>query len=218
MDTWDRNELAVLFKATGMTGELCLTKDHLVVLESVVKENYETRLFLLLNHGHAAPYTDDGELQCAECRPNWDYKILPITTLLIQLLTPLHEQIAALETQLKTIHRLQDKYPNGAYGCCCLFDDEETQIEWCKAHGELRDKAAALTEELRLANLRSESLDRVVSDSTEEYVVLRAENEGLKKTITALKYLINNDSDAKGVGNEQNQTLQVPEGRTEIGL
>jgi hypothetical protein len=38
MDTWDRNESAVLFKATGMTGELCLTKDHLAALEAAVSK------------------------------------------------------------------------------------------------------------------------------------------------------------------------------------
>ena len=36
------------------------------------------------------------------------------------------------------------KYPNGANGCCCLFDDDDNQIQWCAPHADLRDKVVKL--------------------------------------------------------------------------
>lgn len=32
------------------------------------------------------------------------------------------------------------KYPNGANGCCCLFDNDQNQIAWCSIHAGLRDE------------------------------------------------------------------------------
>ena len=29
-------------------------------------------------------------------------------------------------------------------GCCCLFDKDENQINWCSVHAELRDERDAL--------------------------------------------------------------------------
>jgi len=53
------------------------------------------------------------------------------------------------------------KYPNGADGCCCLFDDNENQVQWCTPHAELRDENDALTAErdklkARVAELEAE--------------------------------------------------------------
>ena len=39
------------------------------------------------------------------------------------------------------------KYPNGADGCCCLFDKDQNQIGWCSVHAEPRDEIAALKKE-----------------------------------------------------------------------
>lgn len=32
-----------------------------------------------------------------------------------------------------------NKYPNGASGCCCLFDDDYNQIVWCEEHKKLKE-------------------------------------------------------------------------------
>ena len=42
------------------------------------------------------------------------------------------------------------KYPNGANGCCCLFDDDDNQIQWCAPHADLRDKVVKLEGWLKL--------------------------------------------------------------------
>ena len=57
------------------------------------------------------------------------------------------------------------KYPNGADGCCCLFDDNENQVQWCTPHAELRDENDALTAErdklkARVAELEAEMRER----------------------------------------------------------
>ena len=42
------------------------------------------------------------------------------------------------------------KYPKGADGCCCLFDADENQIQWCSPHAKLRDENQRLREALDL--------------------------------------------------------------------
>jgi len=56
--------------------------------------------------------------------------------------------IAMLTKQLETHKRLNAKYPHGANGCCCLFDDEENPISWCKPHADLRDENLRLVEQI----------------------------------------------------------------------
>jgi len=68
--------------------------------DRLLDKDYGARLALLLNHGHDAPYTDDGELQCAECRPNWDYRRLPIKTLIFQLVGLHKEEVDRLKAEL----------------------------------------------------------------------------------------------------------------------
>lgn len=36
------------------------------------------REYLWLSHGHGGVYGDDGEMQCGQCRPVWDYKRAPL--------------------------------------------------------------------------------------------------------------------------------------------
>lgn len=43
------------------------------------------RRMLWLNHGHQGLYGDDGEMQCAQCRPHWDYKRMPLEQLEAQV-------------------------------------------------------------------------------------------------------------------------------------
>ncbi len=43
------------------------------LVDRQAEEINKTRLVLLLNHGHSGAYLDDGEMQCGDCAPNWDY-------------------------------------------------------------------------------------------------------------------------------------------------
>ena len=52
------------------------------------------------------------------------------------------EKVAKLESLLLRFG--SKKYPNGANGCCCLFDDDDNQIQWCAPHADLRDKVEKL--------------------------------------------------------------------------
>ena len=71
----------------------------------------------------------------------------------------LEEQVTELEAELNVMtHRADEylerwkkakaKYPNGAEGCCCLFDEDNNQIDWCSVHAELRDERDRLRERL----------------------------------------------------------------------
>lgn len=48
------------------------------------------------------------------------------------------------EKELKLLRRLAHKYPNGANGCCCLFDDDFKQIVWCDEHYGLKSALEAI--------------------------------------------------------------------------
>ena len=61
------------------------------------------------------------------------------------------KMIAALKAEIEMGKKREDamherwkkataKYPNGAEGCCCLFDKDGNQINWCSVHAELRDE------------------------------------------------------------------------------
>jgi chromosome segregation ATPase len=82
------------------------------------------------------------------------------------------ERIAALEEELRE-------------------KDESLRLSW--DHDDLRPlkqikdeygkRIAVLKAELRLANLRSESLDRIVAECNREYVVLKAERDILREAL-----------------------------------
>jgi len=44
------------------------------------------RKILWLAHGHSGLYGDDGEMQCGECNTLWDYKNMPLSALLSNVL------------------------------------------------------------------------------------------------------------------------------------
>ena len=69
------------------------------------------------------------------------------------------KMIAALKAEIEMGKKREDamydlwkkakaRYPNGAEGCCCLFDKDGNQINWCSVHAELRDERDALKAEL----------------------------------------------------------------------
>jgi hypothetical protein len=58
------------------------------------------KICLALNHGHKGIYLDDGEIQCGECKPNWDYKRASLLTAVKVATGELLYQIAALTTEL----------------------------------------------------------------------------------------------------------------------
>lgn len=72
------------------------------------------------------------------------------------------------------------KYPNGADGCCCLFDDNENQVQWCTPHAELRDENDALTAE------RDKLLARVKELEAERDADRRREYGYSQQTVDAL--------------------------------
>ena len=66
-------------------------------------------------------------------------------------ITELEAENAALKAEIEMGKKREDamherwkkataKYPNGAEGCCCLFDKDGNQINWCSVHAELRDE------------------------------------------------------------------------------
>ena len=72
---------------------------------------------------------------------------------------PICGRIAELESDLEAMtHQAKEhlkrwktaraRYLNGADGCCCLFDKDEKQINWCSVHAELRDERDRLRERL----------------------------------------------------------------------
>jgi hypothetical protein len=76
-----------------------------------------------------------------------------------RVIAKLRKDRAELLLELNTAHnRVEDamerwkkakaRYPNGAEGCCCLFDKDEKQINWCSVHAELRDERDRLRERL----------------------------------------------------------------------
>lgn len=74
------------------------------------EDDKQVRLFLLFNHGHSAPYIDDGEMQCGECMPIWDYKRLPLKTLISQFMGLQAEQIAALQARIRELEESRDEW------------------------------------------------------------------------------------------------------------
>ncbi len=42
------------------------------------EDEQRLREYLWLSHGHQGVYGDDGEMQCSECAPVWDYKRAPL--------------------------------------------------------------------------------------------------------------------------------------------
>ena len=120
------------------------------------------------------------------------------------------DHLAALEAAVKEkddmLDTLRQQYPAALKYCpihrtigvrmneevpCCVIARQNEQIAALTAERDLykeqRDNLARktneLTEELRLSGLRGDSLDRVVSESTDEYVVLQAENKLLRECL-----------------------------------
>ena len=76
----------------------------------------------------------------------------------------LEEKVAKLESLLLRFG--SKKYPNGANGCCCLFDDDDNQIQWCAPHADLRDKVEKLEGWLKYLskNYRQSIVEIEISD------------------------------------------------------
>lgn len=57
------------------------------------------------------------------------------------------------------------RYPNGANGCCCLFDNDQNQILWCSPHAKLRNELSRLTAALN----DNERAEKVVEKDSSSY-------------------------------------------------
>ena len=77
---------------------------HLDAVTNEVNEEAEkARLVLLLNHGHKAAYLDDGEMQCGDCRGEWDYKRPPLSDLTKMVIFRMNKEIAHLKGILNIV-------------------------------------------------------------------------------------------------------------------
>lgn len=61
-----------------------------------------------------------------------------------QRIQELEAENAVKDKRLTQLEKLAHKYPNGATGCCCLFDDNERQIVTCSIHATLKAENAML--------------------------------------------------------------------------
>jgi len=119
------------------------------VTNEVNEEVGKARLVLLLNHGHKAAYLDDGEMQCGDCRGEWDYKRPPLSNLTKMIIFRMNKEIAYLkgilniagedpcwaELHIKQHHQIADL-------------KEEAQ-ELHDEYGKLWDENASLKAELK---------------------------------------------------------------------
>ena len=100
---WVENDNGPVVSRLADDGAFVFYTDHLAALTEKGEQDKQVRLFLLVNHGHKAPYLDDGEMQCGECCPNWDYKRLPLKTLISQMMGLRDAQIAALQAKVQEL-------------------------------------------------------------------------------------------------------------------
>ncbi len=93
---------------------------------------HEARIVLALNHGHKGIYRDDGEIQCGACNPAWNYKMLPLLTVVKTAMGVLAADLARLRAEnealrgigtAKNVKEIVTRYltANGFDG---LYDDE----------------------------------------------------------------------------------------------
>lgn len=68
-------------------------------------EELEIRRALWLGHGHKGVYGDDGEMQCAECIPMWDYKRQPLIKCVNAALSALHKRCDAVDELTDAVNR-----------------------------------------------------------------------------------------------------------------
>jgi len=131
-----------------------MVKEKQEEIKAKEKQDYETRLFLLLNHGHAGVYTDDGELQCVECRSNWDYKRLPMKTLLCQFIGLKEAKLTAAREEIAKLRDFKDRFGNGCMNeletCPYYQMNEVAEAENCKLKKELaeQDKIDVFAQEI----------------------------------------------------------------------
>jgi hypothetical protein len=120
------------------TGWFVRYTDHLALPAEKDEAEQNTRLFLALNHGHKGIYLDDGEIQCGECRPNWDYKKPSLLTVAKVAVGVLLEQIAAL-----TAERLSAQTSN-ADKAIIIMQLRVTNAKQAEEIGRLREAMDAL--------------------------------------------------------------------------
>jgi prefoldin subunit 5 len=89
----------------------------------------EIREYLWIHHGHQGVYGDDGERQCGQCAPTWDYKRAPLEQVALAAFKAMQAQVATLTSDLAqaraervTVDALRAalrKAKEAAEGDCC---------------------------------------------------------------------------------------------------
>ncbi len=102
------------------------------VIAELKAEAREARIFLALNHGHRGIYLDDGEIQCGECKPNWDYKTPSLLTVSRVAMSVLLEKLSRL-TALVNDNEAAKKVANYDYAREDAINDYR---DWMKAKME----------------------------------------------------------------------------------
>jgi chromosome segregation ATPase len=121
-----------------------------------------------------------------------------VTNVLYQDIDRLQEKVKELEAENHRLIVQRDgaferwksaisKYPNGADGCCCLFDDNENQVQWCTPHAELRDENDALTAERDKLTARVKELEESRDSWKREWRLSNAGLDMAEKRIAELE-------------------------------
>jgi len=130
-----KRDSAILWK-DGLE-HLTFMNTKIAALEAEVKD---TRMVLLLGHGHKGQYLDDGEMQCSECgvsKNKYDYKrnTLPDTA---------GNALSVLKAEVK---RMKGIHPDPCKCPCCGQDDCEWHIGFHTNEEFLEQEIKRLTEE-----------------------------------------------------------------------
>jgi hypothetical protein len=75
------------------------------------------RKLLWVGHGHRGLYGDDGELQCAQCSPAYDYKNGRLEDVVRQAISVLTEQVAKWQRAVEAMEKMEYHCPYEAGTC-----------------------------------------------------------------------------------------------------
>jgi DNA repair exonuclease SbcCD ATPase subunit len=180
----------------------------LAALEEQEREGNDFRQWLWLNHGHITLYGDDGEMQCQECFPVYDYKRFALKELITQVIEVQNEQAEATMAKLRAqlVDVITDKEEAERRYTNCL-EEKEKKIKRLKvsaaidldvARDLIRERDQA---ELTMAKLRAQLVDAItdkeeaerrytncLEEKEKELESWRGSRDGVLEQITECEY------------------------------